>query len=161
MWSFFLIGHPYVSGLSLGLYLGMEFNKNLVFGTPCYHFEIGSCAHSILQSFVGLIVTQLGSPWIIWPLIATWCIPLNLELSYHLWCRGQLPRHHQHISWSTTCTQTPKTSFRSITMLCGTDDTMHNIPLSHYSDWMWRKIHKILSVPHNTVMDMNNVMPVP
>ena len=41
------------------------------------------------------------------------------------------------------------TLFRSITMLCG---------IFSYSIWIWGIFRIILSIPHNIVMDLNNVM---
>ncbi len=46
--------------------------------------------------------------------------------------------------------------FGSITMLCGIDNIMQNI--FHISYRTWGIFYIILSVPHNIVMDMNNVM---
>jgi hypothetical protein len=46
--------------------------------------------------------------------------------------------------------------FKFITMFCRTDNIPQNIPLHSY--WIWRIFHRILSSPHKTVMDLNNVM---
>ena len=37
-------------------------------------------------------------------------------------------------------------------------DWQHYVEFSSHSTWMWGIIHKILSVPHNTTMGLNNVM---
>ena len=54
------------------------------------------------------------------------------------------------------------TLFRSITMLCGTDIIPWSIlKYSPHSDWIWGvsgNTCAILSVPHNIVLDLNNVM---
>ena len=41
-------------------------------------------------------------------------------------------------------------------MFCGTDNIMWNIPTFNMYDEIFRKI--LLLVPHNTVMNLNNVM---
>jgi hypothetical protein len=60
------------------------------------------------------------------------------------------------------------TLFRAITMLYGTDNILQNIlgklcgtdnimqKYSSYSVWIWGIFYKILSVPQNTVMALNN-----
>ena len=42
-------------------------------------------------------------------------------------------------------------------MFCGTDNMMWNIPILNINDGIF---HKIMAVPHNTIMDMNNFMGV-
>ena len=43
------------------------------------------------------------------------------------------------------------TLFRAITMFC-------IVHVSHHSDWIWGIFHIILSIPHNTIMALKNVM---
>ena len=45
--------------------------------------------------------------------------------------------------------------FRCITMLCGTGNIMHNT--SPHSVWIWGVFYRIISVPHDNVMSLNNV----
>ena len=47
------------------------------------------------------------------------------------------------------------TLFRSITMLCGIDNILQNISSFSVNGGIF---HIRLSVPHNVVMDLNNVM---
>ena len=49
------------------------------------------------------------------------------------------------------------TLFRYITMFCGTDNILWNIPHIH-SKWTWELFYNNLLVPQNIVMDRNNVM---
>ena len=51
------------------------------------------------------------------------------------------------------------TLLRSITMFCGTDNILQNIP--HISIWIWGIFCKIPLVPQNIDMDMNDVMKIP
>ena len=49
--------------------------------------------------------------------------------------------------------------FRTVTMFSGTNDIPWNITgHSMYPVWIWGIFHGIISIPHNIVMDLNNVM---
>ena len=48
------------------------------------------------------------------------------------------------------------TSFRFITIYCGIDSIPRKFP--HISIWMWGIFHGILSILHNNVMHLKNVM---
>jgi hypothetical protein len=48
------------------------------------------------------------------------------------------------------------TLFRSIIVICGTNNFLQNIIPHSY--WMWGIFHKIMTIPYNIVMNLNNVM---
>ena len=85
-----------------------------------------------------------------------WQSPQTLTYYMGVRCSTNLIRDPSPLSKSHALTLNDITLFRSsITMFCGTDNVLWNIPIFKTSV---RIFHRILSVSRNIVMDMNNVM---
>ena len=85
--------------------------------------------------------------------ICFYCLSMTFEWGVN---RRQI-MYHKNIDFILKqMTYESITLFRAITMFCKTDIIMQNILHIQYD--IWEIFHKILTVPQNIVMAMNNVM---